>query len=716
MLKKFIFISSITTFLLASSNTLNDDIFDLTLEDLQNVIVTSASKIEERVIDAPARMVVINKEQINKRGYKSLNDLLSSISGFNVLNYNNSGYYNSVVVRGLNGSNYFKILQNGIEIDQTTGEVLGVGMNFPLFGVKRVEVLYGPASVIYGADAISGVINIITDDDEGVEGEIDYGEDGYKYYNFRFAKKINNTFYSIKGHFQDDQNYNFGKNYSNLYNSSIEYNGEVLENSDRNYDFAPNHSKSLNIRFENNKFSGGFNYSHLRSSTAMATISDSVLYEDKANYYTNLKGIFLTHNTNMFNDYYFSSTLSYDSSEIAPKSYFKNRYTNYEEAYKYSLGERYSFDEVITKKIDKHNITAGLSFERYHSIPLSYDLEKPFNASEDSDKQGFLYPNTDIPVRFYESYWSNSAIFIQDRININDVLKLSIAGRYDINTDYENSFNPRVALIYQQNENINHKLIYSEAFLAPSTYNKFKHYGAIEINDIEGDSNPYQSGRMRVPNENLEAEESRGVEYNIQNLLSEDFSIDVSIFYNKIRNLMTDSSITNDTESFPLVTVTSAKKNINSGKGEMYGAEIYFNKSFKFNNYKINLFGNYSYLEGSINLNNSGDSELPLISNHKINLGTTISDKNFFLTPSISWVDSFKTANLVDNSDKRTELKGVFIANLYGSYSFSKNYEISLNIKNLTNKNYSKPRESGGSFEVAPQPQRLAIIGIKFKF
>ena len=69
---------------------------------------------------------------------------------------------NQIGIRGMMGNNYFKVLQDGIEINQTDGEIMSISMQYPLFGIERVEILYGAASVLYGADAMSGVINLIS--------------------------------------------------------------------------------------------------------------------------------------------------------------------------------------------------------------------------------------------------------------------------------------------------------------------------------------------------------------------------------------------------------------------------------------------------------------------------------------------------------------------------------------------------------------------------
>ena len=137
---------------------LMNDIFDLDLEQLQQIKVNSASKTSQSQNLTPAKMIVVTKEQIEQRGYRSLDELLNDLPAIQILNHADSGIMNQIGIRGIMGNNYFKILQDGIEINQTDGEIMSTSMQYPLFGIERVEILYGAASVVYGADAMSGVI------------------------------------------------------------------------------------------------------------------------------------------------------------------------------------------------------------------------------------------------------------------------------------------------------------------------------------------------------------------------------------------------------------------------------------------------------------------------------------------------------------------------------------------------------------------------------
>lgn len=135
---------------------------DLSLKALLDVKVVTASKTSQNSGTAPATVTVVSKEQIRMRGYQSLLDLIVDLPDMKVDDKIYPGSRNSITLRGIQGQQNFVILLDGVKISSPTNEALPVMENYPVNLAEQVEVLYGPASALYGADAVSGVINIIT--------------------------------------------------------------------------------------------------------------------------------------------------------------------------------------------------------------------------------------------------------------------------------------------------------------------------------------------------------------------------------------------------------------------------------------------------------------------------------------------------------------------------------------------------------------------------
>lgn len=127
--------------------------------------VISASGYEQDIKDAPASISIIPKEEIMTRPIRDLGDAVQDVPGVSVEMQKTGG--NTISMRGL-GSAYTLILidgkrQNVAQGFSTNGFGEALNANIPpLSMIERIEVIRGPASTIYGSDAMGGVINIIT--------------------------------------------------------------------------------------------------------------------------------------------------------------------------------------------------------------------------------------------------------------------------------------------------------------------------------------------------------------------------------------------------------------------------------------------------------------------------------------------------------------------------------------------------------------------------
>jgi len=138
---------------------------DLSLEDLLNVKVYSASKHEQTTAEAPSSITVVTRADIDKYGYRTLTDIFRSVTGFYVRNHGN---YSTLGVRGFappNESNgRILLLVNGHAVNDNINDSAPIGDDFPIDIdlIDRIEIVRGPSSSLYGADAFFAVVNVIT--------------------------------------------------------------------------------------------------------------------------------------------------------------------------------------------------------------------------------------------------------------------------------------------------------------------------------------------------------------------------------------------------------------------------------------------------------------------------------------------------------------------------------------------------------------------------
>ncbi len=141
------------------------DFGELDLGKLLDQKVTTATKTVQRASEAPASIVLIDAEQIQRAGYRSVAEALEAVPG---LALNTNHVFTNVGVRGISGglrggSRHVKLLINGnpVAFRPDAQNFLGPEL-MPIEAIERIEVIRGPASALYGRNAFLGVINVVT--------------------------------------------------------------------------------------------------------------------------------------------------------------------------------------------------------------------------------------------------------------------------------------------------------------------------------------------------------------------------------------------------------------------------------------------------------------------------------------------------------------------------------------------------------------------------
>jgi len=138
----------------------------LSLEELMNVHVVSASNISEKLSEAPATVIVITAKDLRDRGYTDLSEIFDDLPGMDVVRPYGDTYFKNYW-RGYRNTigDPFLVMIDGVVFNHLYFNTADVIATFPLSDVERVEVVYGPASSVYGANAFMGVVNVITRSD-----------------------------------------------------------------------------------------------------------------------------------------------------------------------------------------------------------------------------------------------------------------------------------------------------------------------------------------------------------------------------------------------------------------------------------------------------------------------------------------------------------------------------------------------------------------------
>ena len=531
-----------------SQEELSSDIKDEDLEQelkwlKAETFVITASKVLENIKKAPASITVITDRQIRQMGAKHLNDVLNrTVPSF--LSY---PYIYGMYVPLVRSGNNVLTMVNSIPIYDLFWAVTPPGYDtLCIDNIKRIEIVRGPGSALYGANAYDGVINIITktaEDVDGVELTAKGGSWDTQQYNLLFGKifselevTFNFNYFKTHGYrafIKEDQN----TQYDRLWNSiGVPSNASLAPGrtkaGDEKYDAA------LTLKFKDFTLDG-------RYVDREWDIPFSPTYAA------------LTEKTKTFEEDYYLS-LSYkkairDGIELSGKVY-RLHFEPSQDAqyappgivtlipdptlpdtilYTWPEGLLVKWEDKasrtgikiqsIIKVGDSNTIVAGATFEEQEYSTLkwwsNYLLtERPDVLEPLPSLQRAPYPN---PINFEEDF---KAVFLEDIWDITNDLRLVAGLRYDHYSHFGGHISPRIGLTWEYIKGYDLKLLYGHAFRAPT---------AGEIN-------------FKAPGSTLDPETVDTYEISLGAEFSSSFSGRLTFYYKKEKDLITGTSYFGD--------------------------------------------------------------------------------------------------------------------------------------------------------------------------
>ncbi|MBI2569474.1 MAG: TonB-dependent receptor plug domain-containing protein [Candidatus Schekmanbacteria bacterium] len=187
------------------------------LGDVLGNWVLSASKQEQRQEDAPAKVAVITAEQIRLRGYVDLESILHDLAGFD-FDKGMGVDWSTIFMRGFRSDNSdrFLLIWDGVIQNDTWKQSNWLSRQYPLTNVERIEVMYGPSSLLYGANAFSGIINVILRTEsvtDGAQVSAFYGSYNTSGTELNFGKEVKNWRFMANGRFYKSDEMDFNGEY-----------------------------------------------------------------------------------------------------------------------------------------------------------------------------------------------------------------------------------------------------------------------------------------------------------------------------------------------------------------------------------------------------------------------------------------------------------------------------------------------------------------------
>ena len=631
-------------------------------------IISIATGNAQLISKAPAVASVITAKDIKKMGATNVDEVLETVPGLHVAR-SSIGYNPIYTFRGVfSGFNpQVLMLVNSIPITNLfNGDRNLVWGGFPVENISRIEVIRGPGSAVYGADAFAGVINIITKQAK----EIDGVEIGSRLGSFDtqevwalYGKSINGFDIAFSAEYKDTdgQDEDITVDAATLLGTSLA--PDSVNTGTENFDLRADISK------DNWRFRTG--WQARRNFETGAGIAEAL--DDNGTYESDRINADLTyHNPQLTDVWDLQAQISYfdTSQEVDDDTLLFPPGTNFglgafpdgvignpevwERHWRFNVTGLYS-------GIDKHLIRVG----------TGYVDSEIYKVEDHRNFIGFApIPLTDVsdtPLAFLpESSRYNSFAFIQDIWQLGNDWELTAGLRYDDYNDFGDTWNPRLALVWAARHDLTAKLLYGEAFRAPS------------MAEFRNQNNP-----VAVGNSDLDPEEIETVELAFDYRPRDDLKLGLNIFRY---------------EWDDIIRFTPVAENI--GEQEGYGAEFEFDWRVT---RKLSLIGNYAFQHSE---DEETDEDAGNAPQHQFYVRANWEFyPNWYVTPQWNYVMDRERVD----GDTRSNIDDYDIVDItLRSSAFSDKWEFAVSARNVFNENASEPSLNGALGPAIPNDLPLA--------
>ena len=745
-----------------------------TTADTGSVKIISVSRTAKNITDLPFPIYVITHEEIINNGYTTLTDVLKSLPGIRVSQPGTGEYGESFQIRGLPGNQYAKILVNNLPIKPAAVAGMPIGHQLPIRQAERIEVIYGPAAAVYGADAVTGVINIILKEaSKGtfVRADIFVGEQKYNYANFtvggKAGKNRNILEYTIYANKMEHPNIDIFRGYSNTYNPlalmeqqglKINLNGsaynptsitpEILSNNGlTEQDFiswyygesyqgslikpvieataVSGHLIGANLNFRGVGLTYNTMYRKSHSSFGLSPLF--YRYDNPQNYWAeNIQQLSLSYSYDIKG---FSTSTNVSFLAYAMDNTSSMGLTRYDtdRAYLFSQSVDIQAEQLFTINPTRNSeIVVGLSYLVSDILPLTNYQDKPFNRSWFIPFNEYSYPSNGILGKFgYNPINQHNLSAFAQGFATYKKFNFIVGTRFDENSIYGSSFNPRFAMQYKVSKSLTLLTSFGLAYKAPPPSLTYRSLAYIPLDDPNGIK------YITLPNSNLKPEGYKSLELGVLVKLGDNFSTNLSGFFNEITNPIISTSVPVDIQKYPFAVAANdslwASTFINSPKAvsRLYGVQATIRL--------MNIVKKYN-MHGELNLSLSRQSEeapelvefivsnIQLMPKHMGQLSLWAQPhKNFTFRTDMVWMTKWLRVLIPFESlysKLFSDVDGFFTLDFSSTIKLDSNLMIMLKAKNLLNEKYSGFVYPGLEYGMpySPQVGRNFTIGLSYTF
>jgi len=416
-------------------------------EDLYTI--TAASRRKEPLRRAPAAVTVLGRKELKR--YRTLAEALKAVPGFYL---DHTGTKEEIYLRGVADS--FLVMIDGVPLaNDSSNEDYPRGLELALDYVEKVEIVRGPGSALWGADAFSGVVNVVT----------------------QRGKDLEKTRITGKGGSYDSGGGNIIAGYQFTGVDFLLF-GSFFETKD----FEPDHSGNIRTKDSFKELYG------------KVTISDRLTISGRYSRYKNYYTInFLDRHTGLNRTPFSFVQVSYNDRfwerVDAAFQVYTNYFRNYQkDTWQFVIPQFNLFFPVETRLSQsnwRHGFQAkfDVQWRSKHFLTLGTSWEYDDGSSTHNSFNGL-----DVPLfPSFQNY--RVGLYFQDKYLVTDRLEITAGVRYDKHEEYRRKISPRFSLVWLPEKWLDVKFLYGQAFRTPDLFALSRAESAEpeEIESFEGE-------------------------------------------------------------------------------------------------------------------------------------------------------------------------------------------------------------------------------------